>query len=96
MKSEVIDIKRCMQGLNRFKDRMKEIQGVLQAELEDGMVDFDVEAFGRRERETEESVAAEKARSADANGSKVEDSRVGSLFSLSYQDGQLWLITRHH
>lgn len=79
MKSEAIDIIRCMQGLNRFKDWMREIQGVLQAKLKDDMAGLDSEAFSRRERETEESVAAEKARCADANDSMVEGLRAGSL-----------------
>ena len=79
MKSENIDIIRCMQGLTRLKGRMREIQRVLQADLEDDMADFDAEALRRRKRETEESVASKKACSTDANGSKADDLRFGSL-----------------
>ena len=57
---------------------MKEIQGVWQVDLEDGS-DFDDEAFRRRERETEESVAAKRARTANANGFNVGELRFGNL-----------------
>ena len=44
-----MDIKLVMCKLQRFEDQMVEIRGVLEAELDDEMADFDREDFKRME-----------------------------------------------